>query len=199
MLRQTIELAVGETKQVDFGGRLDTARWNGRLLSAFREPFLGLGRLYLTHVETAEEQTVLVDMDGKFAATLLKGSWHVRAQCTGAPTQGFDLGEVAVEADLEQDLIVPGIRLSGRLTPPDEVKGDPLRHSWTLIQCDLVEGEYSGGNRRVNVDAEGLFTIDGLTPGTWHLTIWPGELVGGQPFEVVLGPDDSEAHVTLER
>ena len=124
----------------------------------------------------------------------------MRARCTGSPSGGFDLGELVLGSeDREEDLVVPGIRLQGTLSPPDEVVGDPLKHSWTTVSVRPQGHDYPAAFRRVNVDAAGRWFIDGLEPGTWVVSIWPGELAGTPTLEVELKPGDREVVLDLVR
>lgn len=197
--RRLVKLARSSSERVDFGSPLGALRWTGRLLNAFGEPFLGRGRLVFNEAASGIEATAVVDESGRFGVDLSPGRWRVHATCTGSPTGGFDLGETIVEHDQVQDLTVPGIRVSGTLSPPDVVDGDPLRHSWTQISFRLVDHDYPAAFRNVCVDAQGRYHIDGLEPGRWRASIWPGKLAGPDPVIVHLSEADREVTLNLLR
>ena len=196
-----IKLAQGELGVLDFGSFLGLPKWRGRVLNASLEAFLGTGLLSLREVDGDGRASVKIEVGGHFEFPFSPGTWHVMARVTGAPDMGFDLGEVELQAeDTHRDLVVPGLRVTGTLTPPDVVDERSTRpHSWTQISFRPVGADYSAAIRIVNVDSEGRYLIDGLEAGDWTVGIWPGRLEGDQPVEFTLHEGQGTLELQLRR
>jgi len=180
--RLWIRLGAGEDREVDFGSRLPSPRWSGRVLNAFEEPFLGKPRLELERENQLERLSTQVGSDGKFQLAISRGRWSVRVFATGSSDAGFELGSVDLpDTDVMRDIIVPGARVQGQVSAGSN--GPSLLED---LQVSLrPKGhDYPAAFRIVNVSADGSFSIDGLEPGVWVFGVWPGELAG--PVELTI-------------
>jgi RNA polymerase sigma-70 factor (ECF subfamily) len=185
-IQQTvITLKAGEDLEVDFGSPNPGPRWTGRLLNTFDEPFPGTPRLELERVGKTDRLTATVDDAGKFHLAFTPGTWRVRAFAAGAPEMGFDLGNVELpNTDFAHDLIVPGTRLQGRVSPLKEGEELPTE---LFVAVHPKEHFYSSAIREGNVYPGGHYQIDGLEPGTWVIDIWPGTLEASIEVEILAG------------
>jgi hypothetical protein len=69
---------------------------------------------------------------------------------------------------------VPGTRLMGTLRP---ARPDQALPADCGIQVRPKGHDYPAAFRRATLAADGRYWIDGLTPGEWHVSVWPGALL----------------------
>jgi hypothetical protein len=187
---QRVRLAEGEVREVDFGSALPGTRWTGRVLNAFGEPFVGRPRLALERADDSQGRITVVGVDGQFELTFTPGTWRVSVFATGCPDTGFQLGTVDLpNSDVARDIVVPGTRVHGRVLP---VEAGQVVDSDLLISMYPQGHQYPAAFRTVNV-MEGRYSIDGLEPGVWVASTWPGRLA--ELVEIVI----VEGMVAVER
>lgn len=179
--RRVVELRRGEERQVDFGG--GGSRWSGRLRNTLDEPFPGTPWLELS--SAADALVTPIATDGAFQLVCAPGPWRVRAFAAGCPAAGFDLGELEVPpGDQVRDLVVPGTRLTGTLRP---ARADQALPAECGIRVRPKGHDYPAAFRRATLAADGRYWIDGLTPGEWHVGVWPGALLEAPAVTVLEG------------
>ena len=190
-VQRTVELERGQELTLDFGSAEGTASWEGNLLNAFGQPFPGTGRLWLRG-PAGEAVGVPVGGDGRFECALTPGAWHVNADVLGAPSGGFDLGEIVLDGmPRESDLVVPGARLEGRLFRSDGELATCTIDSHPLVGVRPSGHDYPGAIRQLGAETDGTYRFDGLEPGTWVVTTWPVGLdAPDDRLVVTIGEDD---------
>ncbi|MBL8857968.1 MAG: carboxypeptidase regulatory-like domain-containing protein [Planctomycetes bacterium] len=171
--RRSVTLAAGETRRVQFGDEGLGARWHGRVLNEFSNPFEGTGRLQLERRDGVGARTTTIAVDGGFTLPVTAGEWNILVHVTGAPEAGHDLGRIVLDGlDVERDLIVPGARVAGRVTglAPD-LLADP---SGAPVLSFHREGEdFPAAFRSVSLHRDGTYAIDAVGPGRWVASLWP--------------------------
>lgn len=180
--RLRIRLGAGEDREVNFGSRLPGARWSGRVLNAFEEPFLGKPRLELEREDQLERLSTQVGIDGSFKLAISPGLWNVRVFATGSSDAGFELGSVHLpDTDVMRDIVVPGARVEGQVRAGSSDQSLPEE---LLVSLRPKGHDYPAAFRTVDASADGSFSIDGLEPGAWVFGLYPGELAS--PVELTI-------------
>ncbi|MEM1202334.1 MAG: carboxypeptidase regulatory-like domain-containing protein [Acidobacteriota bacterium] len=149
----------------------------------------------LTHSVLGKSVSVAIDPSGRFRFEgVAGGTWELNVLEMGNPRHRRTL---EVDGDLEIEIVPEGSTLSGRVVGPD---GSPLAAVEVAVLA--TDGSPTGIlgvlQRTAWTDAEGTFTVDGLPPGGWTLTLKKdgfaqrseGIEMGAQPrsLELVLNP-----------
>jgi hypothetical protein len=190
--QQVIELASWEVRELDFGSPLGTPRWSGFVRNALGEPFPGTGILKLERELDGLFASTPIGDDGAFEIAAAPGVWQLVVHAAGSPGSGFELGEIELpDRDLVRDVVVPGARLTGRvLTRAGEpVRADPA--GWLTISVRPLGHDYPAAFRHADLEADGLFRLDGLQAGRWVVGVHPGALAQGETTEVTIAEGDA--------
>jgi hypothetical protein len=186
-------LATGNARRVDFGQPLPSPRWRGSLRIATGAIRRGGATLLARNdgrPPTFREYPV--EEDGSFDIGLIPGPYAIAVQLNPYDESEILLGDVRIHAeDLEQDLILPGARLSGRMY---RVDGEALPASTDVSVGVRREGaNYAAAVRHARVEPAGSFTIDALEPGVYLVNAHPLVVDGGvDSLRVELLPGELE-------
>jgi RNA polymerase sigma-70 factor (ECF subfamily) len=187
-----VALAANEELVVDFGSFAPAPIWTGRVLNAFGEPFeCSACRLRIDMDGGGDRITTPVAADGSFSVAFRPGTWHLTAFVPGCSDGGHVLGKIELPpTDLVRDVVVPGARLRGKITFEERAGGKPMTRERS-ISARPKGHDYPAAFRDVLVGAGGNYRIDGLEPGTWILSVYPGRFVEGETIEVTIAPTDT--------
>jgi hypothetical protein len=111
------------------------------------------------------------DGEGRFELReVLPGAYDVELHVGGGNAYVAPLGRVYVRPGLvlEHPLRIPDTSLSGRVTRADT--GAPLPGRAIRVTATPIGG---GGQASADADAEGRYTLVGLAPGTYKVSVWP--------------------------
>jgi hypothetical protein len=139
-----------------------------------------------------------VEEDGSFDIGLIPGPYAIGVQLNPYDDSEILLGDVRVHAeDLEQDLILPGARLSGRLY---RVDGDALAaHTDVSVGVRKEGANHPAAVRHARIEPDGSFAFDALEPGAYLVNPVNGPFVldgGVDSLRVEILPGETE--VVLE-
>ncbi len=197
-----VAFAEGEAKRLDFGDPAGLATWSGFLRNRAGDPVgspEGLrrpARLHLLRLEDRDYRTIPVGEDGRFTVRLARGRYQVKVNPPGQRDRLSIHEDLPIDsADLEQDIVLPGTRVSGRVRDP--LTGEPGRgrHRHT-VQAHLEGQTHSAAFHRTLIAPDGRYAIDGLGPGVWR--IGPSGTSLEDYLEVRVREEDVELSVDLE-
>lgn len=190
-----LELAEGETKQVDFGSAFPPTRWTGTLR---RPSGAAVGGPTPISLERAGgvRTTFSADVDGRFEVALVPGTYAASVR-GGLGT--LALGEIEVGAlPLERDLVLAGLGLAGTIAydgswhRPEAVTN--------RVQVWLRRaGEERAGELCQRRSGE-RYAFYGLEPGRYELHCYPDPIVGfpqGLPVEIDGSREDVVVDFTI--
>jgi len=199
---EAVELGANESKRLDLGSAKPEARWTGTMRLSSGTPIDGRGRsVSLTRVST--RMPIFLEArpasGGLIDRRLPAGTYRIDVGFA-AQAKPFTASLTIGDADVVQDLVVPGVRIAGRVV--DKATG-------RAISFDDPRGAPGVTLKALNVhppavfpgwvDSEGAFTFDAVLPGGYRLIA--GAPVGREgesaPVDVTV-EDRDVTGVTLE-
>jgi len=168
-----IAFADSEQKEHDFGRSRRNPRWTGVVRNRADDPVPG-AKLHVSRRDQDGYSTGRAAGDGTFQLALEPGTYDISLESPSNSNRTLAIeGFVIAEADIEQDLVLPGTRVAGK------VHGLPdnwAERSRGMTVSARIEGkDYSAAIYRAEVLFDGSFVLDGLGPGKWLLTTWPDQ------------------------
>lgn len=193
------ELAVGEERRVDFGRPSASPAWTGRVLT--RAGPAPVERVWVRLLRAKPYGSFghrRAGPDGEFELHAPPGTYRaeVRFERDWERVTAFD-DVVIGEPGLVRDLVLPGVRLHGRIAT---VSGAALPNEFAELQVSVrLEGhDYPAAFLSAGVARTGEFTLDGLPPGTYRFSTHPIELTPeSDALRVVLTESDVFAESNL--
>jgi RNA polymerase sigma-70 factor (ECF subfamily) len=197
-------LAPGATVRLDLGAPAPERTWSGRARFQSGSPLRPPSVLVL--METTRGRPVLhvaVDESGRFSHRVPPGTysvhaWHKRNEGPPLPGGGWSREARLGEADLEEDLTIPGVVVSGVVL--DAATRRPLQRPRGVVVVRIFPGgsEDPGEKaQRVPVEEDGTFRIEAVPAGRWRL-VADGESAGDTPTTVEVTHHRDVTDVRLE-
>jgi hypothetical protein len=194
---QHVEVKPGARVEVDLGSERAESTWSGTVVLRSGTRVRGPRGIHLGGPARA---VAMIEADGRFSQRLAAGAYRASIAFPGRPSS-HALEVTIGESDLVTEIVVPGVRVEGRVFDP--ATGDPMGGTtWqTAPSVSLAPvGAEPRDWDRVQVDAEGRFSFDGIEPGRHRLIVRPARTAKGTGSEVVVDvPEDADVRaVRLE-
>ena len=168
-LPETKALALGldEWRRVDFGSPAGRARWSGVVRLASGAVVAGPARLFLVERDSSAVQATFFDEAGRFDVELPAGRYEARLSDLG----GLAIGEARVSGVLEEDLVLPGAAVRGRVRYVGAVH--PLAKGPENEVALTLEREDGAPRATALLRGDGRYAFLGLEPGAYTLSASP--------------------------
>jgi RNA polymerase sigma-70 factor (ECF subfamily) len=171
---ETLDLAPGEDRELDLGEQRPEPLWRGRVRLASGTPFRGGSTGYPSDGTPAFDlvrpgsevatTTVPIDADGRVAHRVPRGTWRLRLV-----VPAFETELVVGDADLERDVVLPGVRVRG--VARDARTRGPVEGGLEAVRIERADPALrsGAGGMRGRVAPDGGFSFDGVLPGRWRV------------------------------
>jgi hypothetical protein len=181
----TFALAPGESKEVDLGSSTPEPRWSGRARLATGTLLAPPTRIFLQATRGMPALWVPIEAQGTFSTRVPPGTYRGGIDFA---LRHFRFDVTVGAADTTQDLVVPGVRVSG--TFRYGTAGNPLptaRPSAPVIRIRPASDAPPDDDRfSVVPDPAGRFSFDAVPAGRYRLTVTPPEETGAESTSLVV-------------
>jgi hypothetical protein len=187
-----LALGPGERRRLDFGSPAGRGTWTGTLRLPSGAP---LGGQRLVFVSGASMSECVADDEGRFSAHLAAGRHEAHLDSH----RGVSLGAREILGSVEQDLVVPGVVLRGRVSYVG-TKHPLARGPEREVRITLEPAPDAALVRRA-LRTEGGYAFCALEPGSYAIVTGPwivaGTPDGRLPVEIALGASEVELDLAI--
>jgi hypothetical protein len=196
-----VDLVSGEDQRLDYGIARPWPHWRGVLRTRTGAEHRGEATLLLRK-RKGNPRLITRALAGEgFDLRVPPGRYDALVKLHERDSHEHEVGEIEIgEEDLQQDLVLLGARVRGRVYLAETGAAITDRARDLEVSVRPEGHDYGSALRRARVDAQGSFAIDGLEPGTYLFNAYPLVVAGGSDslrFVLLPGQDELVLEVGL--